>query len=31
MFLALERPLPVLLAVLLLGLGWLSVRLAGRP
>jgi APA family basic amino acid/polyamine antiporter len=30
-FLASERPLPVLLAVLLLGLGWLSVRLAGRP
>jgi basic amino acid/polyamine antiporter, APA family len=31
LFLASERPLPVLLAVLLLGLGWLSVKLGGRP
>ncbi|UHD17182.1 APC family permease [Thiocapsa bogorovii] len=30
LFLAAERPLPVLLAVLLLGLGWVSVRLSGR-
>lgn len=30
LFLALERQLPVLLAVLLLGLGWVSVRLSGR-
>ena len=31
LFLALERPLPVLLAVILLGLGWVSVRLSERP
>jgi APA family basic amino acid/polyamine antiporter len=31
LFLAAERPLPVLLAVLLLSLGWVSVRLSGRP
>jgi APA family basic amino acid/polyamine antiporter len=31
LFLALERPLPVLLAVILLGLGWMSVRLSERP
>lgn len=30
LFLALERPLPVLLAIILLGLGWVSVRLSGR-
>ncbi|WP_296703212.1 APC family permease [Thiocapsa sp. UBA6158] len=30
LFLALERPLPVFLAIILLGLGWVSVRLSGR-